>query len=122
MAARECRARTSRERRAAMSESGNNFNEMTAVARDGVLADRAALAGRADTLPELLYFLSEDSEISVRRAVAENPYTPRQADVVLGRDPDPGVRCLLARKIVGEGLGDDERSQLWRMGLPSSKP
>jgi len=98
-----------------MSESGNNFNKMTAIARDGVLADRVALAGRADTPPELLYFLSEDSEISVRRAVAENPHTPRQADVVLGRDPDPGVRCLLARKIVGEGLGDDERSQLWRM-------
>lgn len=100
-----------------MSESVNSFDEMTAIARDGAVPDRVALARRSDTPPELLYFLSEDSEKAVRRAVAENPHTPRQADVVLGRDPDPGVRCLLARKIVGTGLGDDERSQLWRMGF-----
>jgi uncharacterized protein (DUF2336 family) len=100
-----------------MSESSTSFDEMTAIARDGNLAERVALAGQSRTPPELLYFLAEDSEISVRRAVAENPHTPRQADVVLGRDPDPGVRCLLARKIVGAGLGDDERSQLWRMGF-----
>ena len=100
-----------------MSESVHSFDEMTAIARDGAVPDRVALARRSDTPPELLYFLSEDSEKAVRRAVAENPHTPRQADVVLGRDPDPGVRCLLARKIVGTGLGDDERSQLWRMGF-----
>ena len=100
-----------------MSESVNSFDEMTAIARDGTVPDRVALARRSDTPPELLYFLSEDNEKAVRRAVAENPHTPRQADVVLGRDPDPGVRCLLARKIVGTGLGDDERSQLWRMGF-----
>lgn len=100
-----------------MSDSLNSFDQMTAIARDGSVADRATLAGRADTPPELLYFLSEDADVAVRRAVAENPHTPRQADVVLGRDPDAGVRCLLARKIVGEGLGDDDRSQLWRMGF-----
>lgn len=100
-----------------MSESSNSFDQMTTVARNGSVADRVALAGRPDTPPELLYFLSEDAETAVRRVVAENPKTPRQADVVLGRDADPGVRCLLARKIVGEGLGGDQRSQLWRMGF-----
>jgi len=100
-----------------MSDSVDSFDQMTATARDGSVAGRVALAHCTDTPPELLYFLSEDTEIAVRRAVAENPHTPRQADVVLGRDPDPGVRCLLARKIVGEGLGDDDRSQLWRMGF-----
>ncbi|MFT5486980.1 MAG: hypothetical protein ACI9JL_001314 [Paracoccaceae bacterium] len=100
-----------------MSDSSNSFDHMTTIARDGSVADRVALAGRPDTPPELLYFLSEDAELAVRRVVAENPHTPRQADVVLGRDADPGVRCVLARKIVGEGLGDDERSQLWRMGF-----
>lgn len=100
-----------------MSESSNSFDHITAIARDGSVADRVALAGRSDTPPELLYFLSDDSDVAVRRVVAENPQTPRQADVVLGRDADPGVRCLLARKIVGEGLGGDERSQLWRMGF-----
>lgn len=100
-----------------MSDSSNSFDQMTAVARGGSVMDRVTLAGRPDTPPELLYFLSEDSEVAVRRVVAENPQTPRQADVVLGRDADPGVRCLLARKIVGEGLGGDQRSQLWRMGF-----
>ncbi|CAN0430099.1 unnamed protein product [Discosporangium mesarthrocarpum] len=87
------------------------------TARDGRVTDRVALAARADTPPELLYFLSEDSDVAVRRAVAENPHTPRQADVVLGKDTDAGVRCLLARKIVGEGLGDEDRGQMWRMGF-----
>lgn len=100
-----------------MSESVYDLEQMMAIARDGSVAERMVLALRRDVPPELLYFLAEDSEIQVRRSVAENPATPRQADVVLGRDSDPGVRCLLARKIVGEGLGDDERSQLWRMGF-----
>lgn len=100
-----------------MSDAVNSFDTMTTTARDGSVADRVALACRGDTPPELLYFLSEDAEAAVRRAVAENPHTPRQADVVLGKDADAGVRCLLARKIVGTGLGDDDRSQLWRMGF-----
>ena len=100
-----------------MSESVYKLEDMMAIARDGSPAERMVLALRRDVPPELLYFLAEDPEVQVRRSIAENPNTPRQADVVLGRDPDPGVRCLLARKIVGEGLGDDERSQLWRMGF-----
>lgn len=100
-----------------MSDSGDSFEKMTATARDGSVPDRVALANRADTPPELLYFLCEDSDVAVRRAVAENPHTPRQADVVLGKDADAGVRCLLARKIVGEGLGDEDRGQMWRMGF-----
>jgi uncharacterized protein (DUF2336 family) len=100
-----------------MSESVYDLEQMMTIARDGSVAERMVLALRRDVPPELLYFLAEDPEAAVRRSIAENPQTPRQADVVLGRDPDPGVRCLLARKIVGEGLGDDQRSQLWRMGF-----
>jgi uncharacterized protein (DUF2336 family) len=100
-----------------MSDSVYALEDMMAIARDGSPAERMVLALRRDVPPELLYFLADDPEVQVRRSVAENPNTPRQADVVLGRDPDAGVRCLLARKIVGEGLGDDERSQFWRMGF-----
>ena len=100
-----------------MDRSIYGMEDAMTIARDGSPAERMALALRTDIAPELLYFLSEDSETNVRRAVAENPATPRQADLVLSRDPDAGVRCLLARKIVGTGLGDDERSQLWRMGF-----
>ncbi len=89
--------------------------------RDNVTASdpevRARIASNPDTAPEVLYFLADDADVSVRRAIAINPNTPRQADGILARDTDYGVRCELARKIVGQGLGDDERSQLWRMGF-----
>lgn len=100
-----------------MSEAAVDFETAKSVARDGDDDARTALARRDDTAPELLYFLSQDPVVEIRRAVAENPSTPRQADLVLAQDPDIGVRCLLARKIVGTGLGDDQRSQLWRMGF-----
>ncbi len=54
----------------------------------------------------------QDPAPAVRRAIAANPHTPRQADTILAKDTDYGVRCELARKIVGTGLGDDERSEL----------
>ena len=100
-----------------MSDSVYDIENAAVIARDGSPGERLVLAKRRDIPPELLYFLADDAETNVRRAVAENPATPRQADIVLSRDPDAGVRCLLARKIVGEGLGDDDRSQLWRMGF-----
>ncbi len=100
-----------------MSVDDFDFETAKSVARDGSDAERAALAAHADTAPELLYFLAQDPSAAVRRAIAENPSTPRQADLMLSQDKDIGVRCLLARKIVGQGLGDDERSQLWRMGF-----
>ena len=100
-----------------MDGSVYGMKDAMAIARDGGVAERMALALRTDIAPELLYFLAEDSDVQVRRAIAENPATPRQADLVLSRDADATVRCLLARKIVGEGLGNDQRSQLWRMGF-----
>ena len=100
-----------------MDGSIYGMEDAMAIAHDGSAAERMALALRTDIAPELLYFLAEDPESQVRRAVAENQATPRQADLVLCHDSDPGVRCLLARKIVGTGLGDDQRSQLWRMGF-----
>ena len=78
---------------------------------------RARLASNPETPAEILYFLAEDVSPVVRRAVAENRVTPRHADTVLSRDSDYTVRCLLARKIVGAGLPEGDRSQLWRMGF-----
>jgi len=60
---------------------------------------RAALALRADTRPEVLYYLAADPSPEVRRAIAQNPSTPAQADMLLAQDADDGVRCELARKI-----------------------
>lgn len=66
---------------------------------------------------ELLYFLASDPVPEVRQAVAQNPATPRQADQLLAQDEDYDVRCMLARKIVGTGLEEDDRDQLWRLGF-----
>ena len=78
---------------------------------------RARLASSPDTPAEILYFLAKDPSSAVRCAVAENPMTPRQADTMLSSDSDYSVRCVLARKIVGAGLPEEDRSQLWRMGF-----
>ncbi len=51
----------------------------------------------------------------MRQKVAANRATPPQADLILAKDADYGVRCALAHKLVGDGLPDDERRRLWRM-------
>jgi uncharacterized protein (DUF2336 family) len=50
----------------------------------------------------------------VRLALAQNESTPVTANSLLARDKDYGVRCVLARKVVGDGLEDDLRINLWR--------
>jgi uncharacterized protein (DUF2336 family) len=94
-----------------------DFEREKHAARHGVAAERARIAARADLPPELLYFLAQDTEIEVRRAVAANPKTPPQANGLLARDADYGVRCALAHKVVGDGLKDQERRDLWRMSF-----
>lgn len=71
---------------------------------------RLKLAKREDLMPEILYFLAEDSSPEVRRAIAKNLATPRQADLMLTRDNDDGVRFNLAEKIsqLIPGLDADE--------------
>lgn len=78
---------------------------------------RTALAADPATPPEILCFLTEDPSVEVRRAVAENATTPNAANVALSRDSDVVVRCLLARKLVGDGLDTEARQNLWRMGF-----
>ncbi|MSP21141.1 MAG: DUF2336 domain-containing protein [Alphaproteobacteria bacterium] len=75
------------------------YEEAKTLARAPDRHVRAELASRDDAQPELLYFLAEDKEADVRRSVAANNITPRQADLVLARDRDDEVRCDLALKI-----------------------
>lgn len=60
---------------------------------------RAGLARRSDIKSELLYFLADDESADVRRAIAENDATPEQANELLVKDADEGVRTGLAAKI-----------------------
>lgn len=93
------------------------YESAKGMAMDPDPGARCALAADPDSPPEILYFLAKDPSVEVRRAVASNPSTPHKAGTYLAKDEDYGVRCELGRKIVGEGLGDDERTDLWRMGF-----
>ncbi len=60
---------------------------------------RADLARCEDLPPEFLYYFATDGDDDVRAAVAANPGTPLQADVILARDRVTAVRSVLAEKI-----------------------
>lgn len=87
------------------------------IARYGAEHERAALAGRTDTPPELLFFLGADRSPMVRARVASNRGTPPQADRVLACDEDVHVREVLARRIaaLAPGLGPAATDRLRRM-------
>jgi uncharacterized protein (DUF2336 family) len=57
------------------------------------------LAQRPEAPPEVLYYLAENGNSSVRALVAANASTPHKADLILTEDADDEVRCELARKI-----------------------
>ena len=75
------------------------YEQEKEVARHPDAGVRKDLAGRPDARPEILYFLAADTSSDVRRAVAENPTSPRQAEQLLATDSDDEVRLVLAHKI-----------------------
>lgn len=62
-------------------------------------AIRRKIAEHPKTRPELLYFLAADAAAEVRRAIATNAGTPRQADLMLAKDRELMVRTAVAQKI-----------------------
>ncbi len=93
------------------------YEDAKRLARDPDAGVRADIAAREDVQPELLYFLAEDPSPKVRRALAGNAAAPRQADLLLSRDSDVGVRESLAEKIsrVAPGLSAVEQDRLRAM-------
>lgn len=81
--------------------------------------ERRRVAGSATTRPELLYFLANDRSAEVRREIARNSATPRQADLLLVKDPDEEVRGSLAAKIaaLAPTLAAAQLGQIERMTL-----
>lgn len=75
------------------------YEEEKELARHEDVDVRAKLAARDDIRPEILYYLAEDPDPSVRRKIASNAKTPRHADLILARDKDELVRGDLAEKI-----------------------
>lgn len=69
------------------------------TAKAGDESARLELAARADVRPEILYYLTEDESPDVRRELASNDATPRQADLLLAEDEEEAVRAELAGKV-----------------------
>ena len=87
------------------------YEEAKRLARHKDIKVRLKLAQREDLMEEILYFLAEDKSPEVRLAIAKNIAAPRQADLLLSRDKDDGVRSGLAGKI-GTLLPDLTRDEL----------
>jgi uncharacterized protein (DUF2336 family) len=98
-------------------ETPISYEEAKDMAASTAAHVRGTLAQRHDTRPEILYFLANDAEPSVRRHVAENEATPVQADLLLTDDKDDDVRGTLAQKIanLSDGLTPNETDKLRRM-------
>jgi uncharacterized protein (DUF2336 family) len=77
-----------------------DYHRSKEMAAASELSTRLDLAQRQDVRPEILYFLAEDQEPTVRQAIAGNATAPRQADLLLADDSDLQVRQILAQKIV----------------------
>lgn len=75
------------------------YEEARAVLEKDNARAKRQLAARDDAGAEILYFLASEKDAEIRTLVAENPATPRQADVVLADDEDDEVRVGLASKI-----------------------
>lgn len=60
---------------------------------------KAKMANSQGVPPEILYYLSTDNDHNVRCAVARNPDTPIQADVILSKDKEVLVRLALSEKL-----------------------
>jgi uncharacterized protein (DUF2336 family) len=91
-----------------------DYEEAKRLAADPDDRKRAKLARRADVQPEVLYFLAGDKAPEVRRAIAGNHATPVHADLVLARDADDDVRCVVAQKVarLAPGLSAEQRSRV----------
>lgn len=96
-----------------------DYDTAKKLAASGDAGQRRIVAARADTQPEILFYLANDESAEVRREIARNNATPRQADLLLCGDPDEEVRSGLARKIAQlvPSLPADRIGQLERMTM-----
>src|SRR3954471_18932390 len=96
-----------------------DYKQAKALASDADRETRRRLAERADAQPEILYFLAEDPEPEIRATIAANNATPRQADLLLAKDADVGVRERLAHKIgrLAPNLSGEVRAHIHELTL-----
>lgn len=94
-----------------------SYDDSKNLASDHDGDTRRKLAARRDVRPEILYYLAADQLVEVRREIATNTRTPRQADRLLVDDVDDEVRCELARKIgrLAPKLSQEEKDQVYKL-------
>lgn len=94
-----------------------DFETAKRMAQSDDSAVRRQLAQSSAVRPELLYYLAADRAPEVRQAIAANPETPRQADLLLAADAEAGIRSTLAGKIarLAPDLPPDQLSQIEQM-------
>jgi uncharacterized protein (DUF2336 family) len=101
--------------------SGKNidYDKAKALAASANSAERLKLAKRADTQPEILYYLAVDQTEEVRRAIVENEATPAQAYLLLANDSSEEIRQRLAAKVAHmlPDLPDDEASKARELAI-----
>jgi uncharacterized protein (DUF2336 family) len=79
--------------------SSLGLDDYKAMAQSPDVAQRAVVAMDEAAPPEILYYLSDDQDVGVRTASADNISTPMQAMERQSRDQSHQVRAALARKI-----------------------
>lgn len=79
-----------------------SYEDSKELATHADAAVRTKLAQRKDVRPEILYFLAEDPDPDVRRAVAENAAAPDLSHVLLAGDADEEVRTGLEPDVLDE--------------------
>jgi uncharacterized protein (DUF2336 family) len=82
-----------------LPEGSLSYGDARRLARDGDPALRRMLAARGDVAPEILYYLADDPDAGVRRAIVNNAVTPSLAHLILAEDTDEEVRSDLAARV-----------------------
>lgn len=96
-----------------------SYEQAKQTAASGSVTERQELATFNDLEPELLYYLAEDDDSTVRIEIAKNDGAPLQADQILAKDAIAEVRSELAFKIgrLIPTLTTDENDSLTEMAL-----
>lgn len=84
-------------------------------ARSKSSKDRLTLAKNPKTHQEILYYLADDEDERVRRAVAANPATPVHVSEVLAHDSDTDVKLALIKRLTAllPDLSEDQYANLY---------
>ena len=91
------------------------YDQEREQARSTVAKDRLDLAKNPKTHLEILYYLADDQDVKVRKAVASNPSTPIHVSGSLAKDEDVDVKIALIKRLSAllPDLSQDQYAHLY---------